>query len=399
MRVWLLLISTLGPACQPRDRAPAPVAVDAGPAAPPVVRWPEGSLHGDTARFAIGAIGPANECTVERAALEATAKVTVGREALPEWLPDDIPRVATDMLVFRVETARANGGAALRAASALGTCLGGTIVDLDARRAYDVEEWSDRGDSILEHVAFVVTAHGDLRRGRTTGMARWALPEIVVQGFSAGNEAPLHNLVMLTAQAMRESPRIERAGRFLVDARALRDQSLVAHFSFSEGAGKSVELTVVEAPGRQIELRFAGGAGARVAMNVALQRMFGRLDAPSATFEADAEFEKAVEASRARLLAERERIRAAMADGAALAIVGQFVEGEDMELLWIDVHAWDGATLKGTLDNDPDFIRGLRRGSDVEIPQDEVIDWKLTRPDGTQEGRTVMDLLEARQWN
>ncbi len=64
----------------------------------------------------------------------------------------------------------------------------------------------------------------------------------------------------------------------------------------------------------------------------------------------------------------------------------------DREFMWFAVTGWSGAMVAGQLANEPRQIPSLRLGQDVSIPEDEVFDWMLQRPDGGHDGGYTSDV-------
>ena len=56
------------------------------------------------------------------------------------------------------------------------------------------------------------------------------------------------------------------------------------------------------------------------------------------------------------------------------------------EYMWLEVLRWEGQTLKGVLQNDPQDVPGLKRGAAVELDESAVLDYLVRRPDGSEEG-------------
>ena len=74
--------------------------------------------------------------------------------------------------------------------------------------------------------------------------------------------------------------------------------------------------------------------------------------------------------------------------GESLLVKAGFARPETTgrELMWLEVLRWDGQTLKGILQNDPQGVPGLKRGAAVELDESAVLDYLVRRPDGTEEG-------------
>lgn len=66
--------------------------------------------------------------------------------------------------------------------------------------------------------------------------------------------------------------------------------------------------------------------------------------------------------------------------------------GGDREFMWFAVTGWAGSMVAGQLANEPQQIPSLRIGQSVSIPETEVFDWMLRRPDGSHDGGYTSDV-------
>lgn len=58
-----------------------------------------------------------------------------------------------------------------------------------------------------------------------------------------------------------------------------------------------------------------------------------------------------------------------------------------------------GDSIHGHIDSNLDFVRGYRVGQPIVLSTDAVLDWTVSRPDGTEEGNRIgkyLDKLHAR---
>jgi len=64
----------------------------------------------------------------------------------------------------------------------------------------------------------------------------------------------------------------------------------------------------------------------------------------------------------------------------------------DREFMWFAVTGWAGPMLAGQLANEPRQIPSLRLGQEVSIPEVDVFDWMVQRPDGGHDGGYTSDV-------
>jgi hypothetical protein len=65
------------------------------------------------------------------------------------------------------------------------------------------------------------------------------------------------------------------------------------------------------------------------------------------------------------------------------------------EQAFIMVNEWKGETIYGTIDSDLSMIRTHSRGEKLTCTESEVLDWTISKPDGTEEGNFVGKFLET----
>jgi len=64
----------------------------------------------------------------------------------------------------------------------------------------------------------------------------------------------------------------------------------------------------------------------------------------------------------------------------------------DREFMWFAVTGWSGPMVAGQLANEPRQIPTLRLGQEVSIPEGDVFDWMVQRPDGSHDGGYTSDV-------
>jgi uncharacterized protein YegJ (DUF2314 family) len=61
--------------------------------------------------------------------------------------------------------------------------------------------------------------------------------------------------------------------------------------------------------------------------------------------------------------------------GKDFVVKGRISEGENVEYMWVNVTSIEGDTVKGTLDNEPVGLKGMKVGQAVEVKVTDVDDW------------------------
>jgi tetratricopeptide (TPR) repeat protein len=64
------------------------------------------------------------------------------------------------------------------------------------------------------------------------------------------------------------------------------------------------------------------------------------------------------------------------------------------EQVFVFVDKWDGTTISGTLGNDVS-LRGFKKGDKLKVEEKDVLDWTISKPDGTEEGNVIGKFLDT----
>ena len=65
------------------------------------------------------------------------------------------------------------------------------------------------------------------------------------------------------------------------------------------------------------------------------------------------------------------------------------------EQVFLRVTAWEGETIRGRLASDVSVVTNHKRGEDVICKESEVLDWTISKPDGSEEGNFVRKFLDS----
>ncbi len=92
-----------------------------------------------------------------------------------------------------------------------------------------------------------------------------------------------------------------------------------------------------------------------------------------------------------------ERFARGIPDLEHLSVKAPFTtDGGGLEWMWVEVTQWNGAKMKGILQNEPREIAGLQRGATVEVEVESLFDYLHDRGDGSTAGGTTNDILQRR---
>jgi uncharacterized protein YegJ (DUF2314 family) len=65
------------------------------------------------------------------------------------------------------------------------------------------------------------------------------------------------------------------------------------------------------------------------------------------------------------------------------------------EQVFVRVNSWEGETIKGTLESDLSILRNYKTGDKLTIQESDVMDWAISKPDGTEKGNFVGKFLDT----
>lgn len=67
------------------------------------------------------------------------------------------------------------------------------------------------------------------------------------------------------------------------------------------------------------------------------------------------------------------------------------------EIVFLEVKKIEHGVISGEIANDLTLVEGYRKGQTVTVPEAEIWDWTISRPDGSEEGNVVGKFLDSHQ--
>jgi hypothetical protein len=116
---------------------------------------------------------------------------------------------------------------------------------------------------------------------------------------------------------------------------------------------------------------------------------------PDASELHDAAIRPFIAQARATWPDAKARYLAGLPDGQILFVTVRLFEdgadraGSDYEQIFVRVDAFDGSTVHGRIANDLVKLRAHRNGDPIDVAEADVLDWTITRPDGSEEGNLI----------
>ncbi len=293
---------------------------------------------------------------------------------------------------------------------------GGLLWDEENREVFTPDEWHKKrveswvGDipDISKYIIIHAYQSGEYVRAITLGMAKFGLPDVVVEEFSWSNNTSIGNLINLFCQMMAERPVIERPGEYELDIRKIQNQMARDHYqnsllSKATGVARLALKKGVWEEGdpnnRLIEIGFDRYTGNDVhaRQTKMISTLFGMEDHVS-HIKHDEELLEASRRAREKLPALRKQFAEGLEPGEYIMVKAPFKTPKGgNEWMWVEVTEWNGDNIRGVLNNEPYYIPSLHSGQIVEIMQEDVFDYIRRHPDGTQEGNETADIIKKMQ--
>jgi uncharacterized protein YegJ (DUF2314 family) len=258
------------------------------------------------------------------------------------------------------------------------------------------------------HITFHVYRDGEGLRLISLGMAKFGLPDVVVEQVPQTLSDDMGRLANGVAQLLAEGLGLAAGGTLEVDLSKLKDGKLKGQLEarIQKGAQRKVKLQALEAHRDQgdpdnplLELGFPGTGALHARQVAALDAVFGRRpDGITPVAPGDPELEAVARKARARLEELRARVDRGMQPPEQLLLKAGFrTDDGSQEFMWFEVTSWEAGKWRGTLANEPHDVSSLRLGSPVAVPAAEVVDYVYMSPMGVREGGESSLILMRRQ--
>lgn len=322
------------------------------------------------------------------------------------------------MLSFRVPFEQRHEAllAATRFAQQVASEHGAFLWDAETREYFSPKSWKElRLDGwsggvpfVPAHIVLHVYREGEALRLISLGMAKFGLPDLVVEKVPQSLSQEMGRLVNGVAQLLAEGMVLSAEGTMDVDLAKLKDARLKEQLESrtQKGALRRAKLQALEAQRDQgdpenplLELGFPGSGDLHARYVAALDALFGkRPDNITPVAPGDPELEAVARKARARLVELRPRVEQGMHPPEELLLKAGFrTDNGNLEFMWFEVTSWQAGSWRGTLANEPENVSRLRMGSPVSVSEPEVVDYLYLSPAGVREGGESSRILMRRQ--
>lgn len=319
-------------------------------------------------------------------------------------------------LVMNFGHSRTHVWSALKAATeiveAIARETNGLIWDEETREIFTPDEWQKRRlaawtgkiPDVTTHTTIHAYSSGEYVRAISLGMAKFGLPDVVVQNFSWSLNRDIGHLVNALSQSMAEGGRIATAGEYELNFRTIKNRGMrdlymkalkpnataVARLTLMQGVSEEgdprnrlIEIAFDRYPGTDIHAR----------QDAMLSSLFGWEDAIK-RIRHDEQLDAASKRARSKLPALREAFSKGLAPGEYIQVKAPFATpNNSREWMWVEVTEWKGSEISGLLKNEPFDIPDLHGGQIVQVREEDVFDYLRRYPNGKEDGNETTKII------
>ena len=114
----------------------------------------------------------------------------------------------------------------------------------------------------------------------------------------------------------------------------------------------------------------------------------------------EAEYEALIARSKAELPEVKRRFRAGLPKGDHLFITTRLRDpGGPTEQIFVQVVDWPEQGARGVIASQLSLVRGVKYGDYTMVLDEAILDWMISRSDGTEEGNALGRFLEEQGSN
>jgi uncharacterized protein YegJ (DUF2314 family) len=303
--------------------------------------------------------------------------------------------------------------AATKLAEDLARKTGGLIWDEETRQVFTPKAWhtlrlgawTGNTPELANQFTIDIYPSNEYMRAVTLGMAKFGLPDLVIQEFPRSSYKQAAHLINTFAQTMAEGAIVPGSGKFGLNIYRIRNDHLRDSELKSLQEHASGKACLLLKPGKQEEgdpenrlIELSGelysGPDPHARQDNMLSSLFGWEDlarnvehTPEVLAERDRE--------RAKLPALHKAFDSGLQPGEYIQVKAPFTIPEGgHEWMWVEITHWSRKTIVGKLQNEPVEIRALHAGQIVQVQEDDVFDYIRSYPDKHTEGNTTGKILE-----
>jgi uncharacterized protein YegJ (DUF2314 family) len=426
-RTWLLLVCGLLAACRQHESSPAQ-ATPKEPAKPATSNLgtpiAPGTLKRANVETMYGVAVPAGAdlATLEKLAHAKGPKLEVKRTAVPDLFTDhqlafmtkDLPAADVDALktspgVIVLEGSGTNGFTLARdiagVAHELADAAHGWVLDPETFQIFTAAAFHEHVPTDHPDVRKLIVVHSIVGGNQqpfldTAGMHRYGFPELYVAEAASGDINQMTHMINAAAQTLIDGGDVNNRGELAFDFRKLGWTMDI----IGQGTGKGVwktrwarERDANEGDELVVELVPLAGEGTEGASKLIADCFGAGPEHIAQIKDDDTEILAAAAHARDDLAKLRAHFAKEIPFDERLTVKAKFT-GDDgqVEWMWVDVVAFKGNTLEGTLANEPDAIKSLHNGQKVKVKLGDVGDYLHETKDGKRTGGYAIEVMKKR---
>ncbi|MGF1793532.1 DUF2314 domain-containing protein [Photobacterium profundum] len=288
----------------------------------------------------------------------------------------------------------------------------GALWDTETRELFTPAAWENKRLSAWENDTPIVEKHivihayknNEYVRAITLGMAKFGMPDIVVNDFSWSLNRSVESLIVLVSQSIVEGSRLSEDSsiEISIDSLAETNYKKTLKSSLIDNARSDVDVLIGDAKWEEgdpdnylIEILFDNvtGESVQIRQEVLLSSIFGWEDKVSYV-KHNQLIEDASMRAKSKLKGLKSDFNLGLEPGEFIQVKAPFTTPDDgVEWMWVEVMEWNGGRIKGLLKNQPKYIPELKGGSVVTVKESEIFDYFRIYPDGSSEGNETGELI------
>lgn len=273
-----------------------------------------------------------------------------------------------------------------------------------------IDAWSNDIPLMVSHTVIHAYNNDKYVRAITLGMAKFGLPDIVVNDFSWSLNREMGNLINVIAQLLVEGAQPDKDEKFEISISDLSETLFKNDMveSLKENAVSKITINIGQGKWEEgdpynylMEIRFdeAKGKTLHEKQEALLSSIFGWEDSISYV-KHNQQIKEASRRAKEHLPVLKKAFNDGLEPGEFIQVKTPFETPDgSYEWMWVEVISWENGTIKGLLKNEPFNIPDLKGGAMVRISQADIFDYIREYPDGTSEGNETGNLIRKFEIN
>lgn len=285
------------------------------------------------------------------------------------------------------------------------------VFDSETRETFSKAFWkekrliSDKSINLADHITIHFYQKDEFCRAITLGMLKFGLPDIVIENLSCKSGSELASFINLIAQTLFEKQVLEKDGELNLNINTIKNEALktILLSDLYENTEKQADIKLIEGSleegdpeNRLIEVAFSSD-NPQIEHNEVISKIFGSVDEVT-LLKHDEKLEAASDRAKAKIPELRKLFLAGLPLNTHLLIKFPFDSQDGQrEWMWVEITKWKGDNIDGLLQNDPRFVMTLKAGQKVSKNINDMFDYILYKPDGSQEGNETGKIIMESQ--